>query len=485
MHNRSSLRKNATNIKSEKKRKSNYKKKRKNLFRTKSFLYIYLQVSIVVLLLWWFVYFTYIHLFSSIQHNDDNNDNDNISQHIQRQFIKHPPSNTLMRHHDLSQNHSNPGKSSQNKSQNPNHDKIESPPVIIPYPPPDDPRSKYDAYGIASLFPSLLCNHSCSNSSFSSSYSKCDICPFLHVAKTLRSEFSSLYGGENSARALLLRGISTFDVFSNITIHPKPAQTQPNKVPLSFTSSSSSSSSSILSIQSRVKQTKQFHIPSHLLHTAMRILHTLPNLQFHPKSIQHMNHPFRIAFGGYSVTVGRGNYFHQSYPFVLQRLLNRTMESLGLTQNHLDIRNAAIGGVPSFPYGWCMTNFWGGKSHHHDFHNIDTDTHNESDTEIDTDTHNEKNEKVIQQYADVVSWDYSMNEAGGQSEGLESYLRRVITYRDHSCFKSNSNHLSHKIGYGNESNHICKGIPMIIIKDTHMATERKKVVQRCEIFEVW
>lgn len=25
----------------------------------------------------------------------------------------------------------------------------------------------------------------------------------------------------------------------------------------------------------------------------------------------------------------------------------------------LEVRNAAIGGVPSFPYGWCLENFWG------------------------------------------------------------------------------------------------------------------------------
>ena len=66
--------------------------------------------------------------------------------------------------------------------------------------------------------------------------------------------------------------------------------------------------------------------------------------------------PFKIAFGGYSVTVGRGNYFDQSYPFVMERILKDPMKMLGID---LDVRNAAIGGIPSFPYGWCLKNFLG------------------------------------------------------------------------------------------------------------------------------
>lgn len=66
--------------------------------------------------------------------------------------------------------------------------------------------------------------------------------------------------------------------------------------------------------------------------------------------------PFKIAFAGYSVTVGRGNYFHQSYPFVLEKIIKEPMKLLGV---ELEVRNAAIGGIPSFPYGWCLQNFLG------------------------------------------------------------------------------------------------------------------------------
>ena len=55
----------------------------------------------------------------------------------------------------------------------------------------------------------------------------------------------------------------------------------------------------------------------------------------------------------------------------------------------LVVRNSAIGGIPSFPYGFCLPNFLG----------MD---------------------------ADVVSWDYGMNEGNG-AEAFESYLRHSIS----------------------------------------------------------
>lgn len=53
--------------------------------------------------------------------------------------------------------------------------------------------------------------------------------------------------------------------------------------------------------------------------------------------------------------------------------------------------------------------------------------------------------------ADVVSWDYSMNEAGGVPEGLEAYLRHV-------------QQLPNK--------------PALIVKDTHMADARRNLLQQ-------
>ena len=96
--------------------------------------------------------------------------------------------------------------------------------------------------------------------------------------------------------------------------------------------------------------------------------------------------PFVLAFGGYSVTVGRGNFFSQSYPFVLEKIVKEIFkDALGID---IVVRNAAIGGTPSFPYGWCLKNFLGDD-------------------------------------ADVVSWEFSMNE-GNAADGFESYLRHSM-----------------------------------------------------------
>ena len=92
-----------------------------------------------------------------------------------------------------------------------------------------------------------------------------------------------------------------------------------------------------------------------------------------------------MGFGGYSVTVGRGNYFSQSYPFVLQRILEPVLQAtlnIGIT-----VRNGAIGGIPSFPYAFCFEHFLGKD-------------------------------------LDVVSWDYSLNEGKGAAL-MESYVRQT------------------------------------------------------------
>jgi len=175
---------------------------------------------------------------------------------------------------------------------------------------------------------------------------------FWKVAATIREDFSKRYGGENAARAILERGLSTF------------AEDQED-----------------------------------VKHTACRI-----------QDAKEHSRPFKFAFGGYSVTVGRGNFFSQSFPFVMERILKRPFQVLGVD---LHMRNAAIGGIPSFPYGWCMQNFWG----------LD---------------------------ADVVSWDYSMNEAGGKREGMEAYVRHVM---------------------------MLDRAPKLIVKDTHMATARRDLLK--------
>lgn len=117
-------------------------------------------------------------------------------------------------------------------------------------------------------------------------------------------------------------------------------------------------------------------------HTAERIVRAVMK-----ETKDDKKNAFVMSFGGYSVTVGRGNYFHQSYPFIMEKVLKPLFEDyLNLD---LIVRNSAIGGIPSFPYGWCLHNFLGDDS-------------------------------------DVISWDYGMNEGNG-AEAFEAYLRQGIS----------------------------------------------------------
>jgi hypothetical protein len=179
---------------------------------------------------------------------------------------------------------------------------------------------------------------------------------FFTVAKEIRNKFASLYGGEQAARAIIRKGISTF---------------QSNTISIEY--------------------------------TAKRIQMARKN-----------KHEFRFGFAGYSVTTGRGNYFNQSFPFVVERILQRPMEELGIK---LKVINAGIGGVPSFPYGLCLQNFLGDES------------------------------------LDVVSWDFSMNEASDAVEGIEAYIRRILTFQPSIA-------------------------PMLLMKDTHMAVNRSLMIRK-------
>lgn len=115
-------------------------------------------------------------------------------------------------------------------------------------------------------------------------------------------------------------------------------------------------------------------------HTAARLLRAAAD-----------HEPFVLSFAGYSVTVGRGNHFHQSYPFVLSRILQPLLRHE--LQVPTVVRNAAIGGIPSYPYGFCFEHFLGRD-------------------------------------ASVISWDYSMNEGKGAAV-LESYLRQSQSQLPH------------------------------------------------------
>ena len=169
-----------------------------------------------------------------------------------------------------------------------------------------------------------------------------DIQTARNKIKSLREEFYKRYGGEAAALAMLKRGVRTFEDKSGTAMNDGGS----------------------------------------VRATANRFLSAVAR-----SSSPQQPPEFVMAFGGYSVTVGRGNHLEQSYPFVLQRVLSPILElpPLGIK---LTVRNSAIGGIPSFPYGWCLSNFLGDD-------------------------------------ADLVSWDYGMNEGNGAS-GLESYVRQSL-----------------------------------------------------------
>ena len=120
---------------------------------------------------------------------------------------------------------------------------------------------------------------------------------------------------------------------------------------------------------------KGLHSFGSIDHTALRILQA-----------SRAKRPFVMAFSGYSITVGRGNFYNQSFPFVTERILQEPMQKL--FDIPIVVRNAAIGGIPSFPYGFCLDHFLGSDP-------------------------------------DVISWDYSMNEKSIDAGVLEAFLRQA------------------------------------------------------------
>mmetsp|Transcript_8381 Transcript_8381/g.15806 ORF Transcript_8381/g.15806 Transcript_8381/m.15806 type:complete len:732 (-) Transcript_8381:1117-3312(-) len=215
-----------------------------------------------------------------------------------------------------------------------------------------------DAYNISR---DMLSFHNMSNTleneNFTSTH---EYFEFVSTVKDFLKEFAHMYGGERMARAIIKKGI------------------------------------------------QQFHSDQQGLEfTAHRIYQSRENKR-----------PFVMGFAGYSVTVGRGNYHNQSFPFVMERILSVPMQKLGI---ELKVINGGMGGVPSLPYGLCLKNFFG------------------------------------EQHVDVVGWDFAMNEANDVTGGMECFIRHVYGY-----------------------NHYHQGTeepPMLLIKDSHMAVNRSSMIQ--------
>ena len=178
----------------------------------------------------------------------------------------------------------------------------------------------------------------------------------------IRQRFYTRYGGQDEATAMLRRGLRTFGEQDD---------------------------------------------DSSLHATAVRFLRSI---------IEHESSPgsdgakFVMSFAGYSVTVGRGNHWSQSYPFVMEGIVKPILEMapFGI---ELTVRNAAIGGIPSFPYGWCLSNFLGDDS--------DSVSWDYGKPGLSPDAAANRIELILQK---IIT---GMNEGNGAS-GLESYVRQSL-----------------------------------------------------------
>jgi len=183
----------------------------------------------------------------------------------------------------------------------------------------------------------------------------------LELTESLRESFYERYGGKDDALSMLRRGIL-------------PAYLDKDRAEMGDVNMATlQTAKRIVDASTRARGRRNDEI-----HNSDSSFNHLDEKSFGGK--------FVMSFAGYSVTVGRGNLFSQSYPFVLQKILSPIFRELFDTD--LVVRNMAIGGIPSFPYGWCQSNYLG----------VD---------------------------ADVVSWDYGMNEGNG-AEIFEAYLRQTL-----------------------------------------------------------
>jgi hypothetical protein len=305
---------------------TNPKKKTTRRGEEPPFWQLFLQVALTLLVICLATYHTYRYFWPYEKITVYQDDDDNVGGNSVGQQVEEIELSDLMKDHQA---------------------ETEPPQPTTPPPLPTfelSESSKYDAFGIIDLLDTTTSHPD-----------------FWMAASKLRERFGESYGGENAARMLLDKGLSTFS-----------------------------------------KPEEEGSIPSDVLYTACRM-----------KDARESNRPFSIAFGGYSVTAGRGNYFSQSFPFVMERLMKTLFGVAGV---EFTVRNAAIGGCPAFPYGWCLSNFLG-------------------------------------ESPDVISWDYSMNEAGGVPEGMEAYIRHALTLPRR---------------------------PKLLVKDTYMATQRRNLLGNYE-----
>lgn len=172
-------------------------------------------------------------------------------------------------------------------------------------------RLRHDAFGIAERYASYIGSNKTmaaadndggdSNSAAGTAKNQA---LFWQTAAGLREKFASLYGGEKEARAMLIRGLTVF------------GQTKPFRT---FTKNT----------KSRDDSEPKSSLHDDLQQTACRI----------HRARQSSHRTFRFAFGGYSVTAGRGNRFQQSFPLVMEQQLHTVFRLMDL---NLIVKNAAM-----------------------------------------------------------------------------------------------------------------------------------------------
>jgi hypothetical protein len=142
---------------------------------------------------------------------------------------------------------------------------------------------------------------------------KPDFSAYHRNSEAIKQEFYRRYGGKENALLLLQKTILTFT--------PNIPQSSPSTESIDGDTATTTTTTTTTTIDYGLN------------HTAKRIIYALTT-----------NQPLVLSFGGYSITVGRGNYFNQSYPLVLESILKDAVKSLGIP--HFEVRNAAIGGIP-------------------------------------------------------------------------------------------------------------------------------------------
>jgi len=366
------------------------RKRRRKKKKTKEppFFILFCQVGLVLFLLCYSSLYVYRGIYGYLRSNDDPGEDDVYEYEYVGDSISHNEKelesiDSASQDEETKQQEQQTKKlqlkdllkqQQQQQQQHASKDEDKSPiekPTMPPLPNFDlSKASEWDAFGILETISKGKDNNQEPIGTTQKNNNSNDNQAFWQLAQTLRANFSATYGGENAGRMLLDRGLGSYG-------NDQQPQVQT---------------------------------------TACR---------FHRAKMQ--NRSIYMAFGGYSVTAGRGNLHTDSYPHQLQLLLEPLLQATNLT---LQVTNAAIGGVPSFPYGWCMKEFWGHSK---------TDNGNDSQSQLSA-------------TPDVVSWDFGMNEATGSPEGLESYIRQLLAT------------------YGSSM------IPKLVVKDSFAARDRRKLV---------